>query len=128
MDTHNNLECDLLGKHPAFEKLIRALKIATDPSIVSGDVRSKTAQNLTDEAVNELAGLISQVGSKDAGLDTLIEAQNDRILYLSEAYSKIVGADEAEAAIQFYDRATYFVYDICDADRLNEMSLADHLK
>lgn len=128
LDTNENLECDLLGKHPAFEKLIRALKIATDPSIVSGDTRTKTAQNLTDEALNELAGLISQVGSKDAGLDTLIEAQNDRILYLSEAYNTIVGADEAEAANQFMTEQRILSTTYAMMGRLNEMSLADHLK
>ncbi len=128
IDTHDNLECDLLGRHPAFEKLIRALKIATDPSIVSGDVRTKTAQRLTDEALNELAGLISQVGSKDAGLDTLIEAQNDRILYLSDAYNTIVEADVVEAATRFAQECNILSTTYAMMSRLNEMSLADHLK
>lgn len=128
LDTNNNLECDLLGKHPAFEKLIRALKMASDPSIVSGDVRIKTAQNLTDEALNELAGLISQVGSKDAGLDTLIETQNDRILYLTEAYGKIVDADEFEAINEFVTEQRILSTTYAMMGRLNEMSLADHLK
>ena len=128
VDTHDNLNCDLLGKHPAFEKLVRALKIATDPSIVSGDARTRVAQDLTDEALNELANLISQVGSKDAGLDKLIEAQNDRVLYLSEAYSKIVEADEAEAAAQFMTEQRVLSMTYAMLSRLNEMSLADHLK
>ncbi|MDP3641244.1 MAG: flagellin [Alphaproteobacteria bacterium] len=128
IDTHDNLECDLLGKHPAFEKLIRGLKIATDPSIVSGDVRTKTAQKLTDEALNELASLISQVGSKDAGIDTLIEAQNDRILYLSDAYNTIVEADEVEAVTRFMTEQRILSATYAMMGRLNEMSLADHLK
>jgi flagellar hook-associated protein 3 FlgL len=128
IDTQDNLECDLLGKHPAFEKLIRALKIATDPSIVSGDVRTKTAQDLTSEAINELANLISQIGSKDAGLDTLIEAQNDRILYLSDAYSRIVEADEGEAAAEFMKEQRVLSTTYAMLGRLNEMSLSDYLK
>lgn len=128
IDTHDNLECDLLGKHPAFEKLIRALKIATDPSIVSGDARTTTAQKLTDEALNELASLISQIGSKDAGIDTLIEAQNDRVLYLSDAYSTIVEADEVEAATRFMTEQRTLSTTYAMMTRLNEMSLADHLK
>lgn len=128
IDTNDNLKCDLLGRHPAFEKLIRALKIATDPSIVSGDVRTKTAQKLTDEALNDLASLISQVGSKDAGIDTLIEAQNDRILYLSDAYNTIVEADEAEAAAQFMTDHRILSSTYAMLSRLNEMSLANHLK
>ncbi|MDP3935988.1 MAG: flagellin [Alphaproteobacteria bacterium] len=128
IDKNDNLECDLVGQHPAFEKLIRALKIASDPSIVSGDVRTKTAQSLTDEALNELADLISQVGSKDAGLDTLIDAQNDRILYLSDAYSKIIEADEAEASNQFMREQRILSTTYGMMARLNEMSLADYLK
>jgi flagellar hook-associated protein 3 FlgL len=128
LDSNNDLDFDLLGSLPAFEKLIRALKIATDPSIASGDARATAAQDLTDEALVEFSNLVSQVGSKDEGLDTLIEAQENRILYLTEAHGKIVEADETGAAMEFMNDERVLSMTYAMLKRMNEMSLVDYIK
>lgn len=128
VDTNDSLDFDLNGSHPAFEKLVRALKIATDPSIVSGDERVKTSQGLVDEALNELSTLISKSGAKKEGLERLIEAQEDRFTYLSEKYEELVGVDEVEVITQFMNdkRVLTIMYEMMG--RLSEMSLANHWK
>lgn len=128
IDTDDNLECELMGKHPAFEKFIRALKIANDPSIKSGDARVTKAQELVDEAIEELAGLVSQVGSKEAKLDTLIEDQEDRGSYLLAAYNKIVEATPEESATIFMAEHAALATAYAMISRLNEMSFANYLK
>jgi flagellar hook-associated protein 3 FlgL len=128
VDTNDNVDFDLNGGHPAFEKLVRAFKIATDPSISSGDDRVKAAQELVDESLNELSALISKSGSKQEGLDMLIEAQEDRLTYLSEKYDELVGADETEVITQFMNdqRILSIMYEMMR--HLSEMSLANHWK
>lgn len=128
IDSNNDLDWGLLGTHPAFEKLIRGLKIATDPSIHSGGDRITQAQNLADEAITELAGLISQIGSEQADIDQLIEAQEDKLLYMSEKYEELVSTDELEVATNFMtdSRILTLAYEMMG--RLGQMSLADHWK
>ncbi|GEM_PF-2262746 len=128
IDNDDNLACDLMGKHPAFEKFIRALKIANDSSIKSGDARVIKAQELVDEAIVELAGLVSQAGAKEAMLDTLIEDQEDRGAYLLAAYLKIVEATPEESATTFMTEHTALATAYAMISRMNEMSLANYLK
>lgn len=127
-DDKENLECDLQGNHPCFEKLIRAIKIASDPSISSGDARVTAAQDLADEAIRELAGRISQIGTKEAGLDKFIEAQEDRSLYLSDAYNTLVEANDVESATAFMADQVTLATAYAMMSRLGEMSLANYIK
>lgn len=126
-DNNDSLECDLNGQHSAFEKLIRALKIANDPSIKSGDARVTKAQDLVDEAITELGGLISKIGSKEANLDTLIEDQEDQSAYLLEAYNKIVGIMPEEAATIFMNEHAILEARFAMMNRLSKMSLAEYM-
>lgn len=124
----DNLECELKGNHPAFEKLIRALKIATDPSIKSGDDRIKKAQDLADEALTEFSELISQVGSKDASLDTLIESQEDEVVYLQNAFDKIVSSEAMDVVSQFMEDQNTLSTAYAMMSHLGQMSLTDYWK
>jgi flagellar hook-associated protein 3 FlgL len=127
IDTDDNLECDLMGQHPAFEKLIRALKIASDPSIQSGDARVTKAQDLVDEAITEFCGLVAKVGAKEVTLETLIEAQEDKSLYLSEAYNKIVEVIPEEAATIFMNEHAILEARFAMMSRLSKMSLSEYM-
>lgn len=128
IDLNDTLECDLVGKHSAFEKLIRALKIANDSSIVSGDVRVNTAQTLVDEAIIELGDLVSQIGSKEAALDATIESQEDKALYLSDLYQRVIEISPEEAATVFMKEQVTLSMDYAMMSRLSEMSLVNYLK
>jgi flagellin-like hook-associated protein FlgL len=124
----DNMECKLKGNHPAFERFIRALKIATDPSIKSGDDRIKKAQDLADEALTEFSDLISQIGSRDATLDRLITSQEDSVNYLQNAYDEIVAADEVEFVSKFMQDQNILSTAYSMLSHLGQMSLAEHWK
>lgn len=128
VDTNDNIEFDLNGGHPAFEKLVRALKIATDPSIKSHDERVIKAQELVDESLNELAGLISQNGAKKEGLERLIESQHDRSVYLSEKYESFVGVDETDVIMKFMNDKRILEIAYTATGQLGSMSLANYWK
>ncbi len=127
-DENVNLDVDILGTQTGIEKLIRSMKISLDPSIKSCDSRLNAAQNLVDEAINELAALISEIGSKDAGVDDLIESQENRMIYLQEKYDDIVAVDDLELASEFMadQRALSMAYEMMR--QLDQMSLVDFLK
>jgi flagellin-like hook-associated protein FlgL len=128
IDTNDNLDSDLLGSHPAFENLIRALKIINDPSIKASDDRAKQAQNLVDRAIDELSGLISQVGAETERIDNLIEAREDYLLFVSEKHDEMVGADQFEVMSKFmeYQNSLTLAYETMAS--FSEMSLANFLK
>lgn len=127
VDTNKDQEFDLLGAHPAFEKLIRALKISADPSIRSGSERIGVAQSLVDDVIDELAQLVSVVGAEEEGVDQLIENQESRVLYYTEKYDELIGVDELEVATRFMNeqRILNLAYEMLRT--LNEMSLSNYL-
>lgn len=127
VDTNKDQEFDLLGAHPAFEKLIRALKISADPSIRSGSERIDVAQSLVDDVIDELAQLVSVVGAEEEGIDQLIENQENRVLYYTEKYDELIGVDELEVATRFMNeqRILNLAYEMLRT--LNEMSLSNYL-
>lgn len=124
----SNLECELKGNNTAFEKLVRALKIATDPSIKTGDERIKKAEDLADEALTMLSDLISQIGSKDAALDSLIEYQEDQVVYLQSSFDAIVAAEEVDVVSQFVQEQNILSTTYAMLSQLGQMSLAEHWK
>jgi flagellar hook-associated protein 3 FlgL len=128
VDINNDQSLDLLGTHPSFEKLVRALKITADLSIKSGDTRVTRAQNLVDEAIDELAELVSIVGAEEEGIDQLIEAQENKVAYFSEKYSELTSVDELEVTNRFVNdqRILNLAYEMLRS--LNEMSLSNYLR
>lgn len=122
----NDVKCELKGNHPAFEKFIRALKIANDPSIKSGDARIKVAQDLADESLTAFADLVSQIGSKDETLDRLIQSQEDQLVYLENAYEQIVDAEEVDVISQFMQDQNILSSAYAMLSHLGQMSLSEH--
>lgn len=127
VDNNNNQDLDLRGNHTVFEKFIRALKITAHPDIASGSERINTAQGLIDDVIDELSQLISLVGSEEAGIDQLIESQENRVLFYEEKYKELVGIDELEVATQFNNekRVLDLAYQMLMT--LKDMSLSNYL-
>lgn len=128
IDERQNLDIDIVGTYSGIEKLIRSMKMVVDPSIQGSDSKMNTAQNLVDEAIDELISLVSEIGSKDARMDDVIEAQEDRLLYFREKYDEMVKSEDEELAMQFLEdqKALSMAYEMIR--HFNNMSLVDFIK
>lgn len=128
IDRNSSETIDILGNHPAFEKFIRALKIAHDPSVKSGDERITKAQELVDESIDELAQLISVVGSKEKSINDLVEVQENRLTYIETKLEDLIKADDLETTFNFMEdmKSLNIMYQMLG--KTSEMSLVDHLR
>jgi flagellar hook-associated protein 3 FlgL len=128
IDTDRSLEFNIKGDHSAFEKLIRALKIATDPSIKSGDDRIIKAQELLDEAMQELTGLMARIDSEIEGLDQLIESQTSRLSYTNDKLEELMNANELETVTDFMKDQQILDTAYAMTGQIANMSLAGYLR
>jgi flagellin-like hook-associated protein FlgL len=94
------LDYQVLANTSGIEKLIRGIKIASDPSIRPFDERLKAAQTLVDEAISDLAVNLTTIGAHSDFLEKYIEGQKETLLYLVGSYQKITMLDDSEAITQ----------------------------
>lgn len=87
----------IFASDPAFEKLVRSLKIATESSIVSGDSRVMKAQQLLDEAITGLSSLIANVGSKMKIIENVNEDHETKKVYKEEKLRELLSTPPEEA-------------------------------
>lgn len=90
-------EYQIFANDPAFEKLVRSLKIATEATIVSGDGRVIKAQQILDEAIIGISSLIANVGSKMKIVESVNEDHENKRVYKEEKLRELLSTPPEEA-------------------------------
>lgn len=90
-------ESQLFANDPALEKLVRSLKIVTEETISSGDERVIKAQEILDESILGISGLIATVGSKMKVVEVVNEDHQTKRLYKEEKLRELLSTPAEEA-------------------------------
>ena len=93
---NEEFDYQMFANNPGFEKLIRAFKIATEPTITSGGDRVTKAQEVLDSSIKEISNLIASVGSKMKIVTDTNEDHENKQAYKEEKLRELLSQSPEE--------------------------------
>jgi flagellar hook-associated protein 3 FlgL len=114
---------------PAFEKLMRALKltntVTTDP--LDRD-RLNNALDLVNQAIQEIPDVTSRIGSAQNVLDKVTTDNDDLKVYLKQSVTDITGVDVPEVMTRLTQDQTLLQASYMTISSLSQLNLASYLR
>lgn len=118
----------LTADNPAFAKLIGALGKTQEAHVANDREGLRTALDMMDAAVGELAELRGETGATSARLEVIAEGQRRSMLYLDEIVSRIEDTNVPEAMTRIVQDQGTLEAAYMTVSRLSRLSLADYLR
>ncbi|HEY4135704.1 MAG TPA: flagellin [Alphaproteobacteria bacterium] len=114
---------------PAFEKLVRSLKLAstvtTDP--LDRD-RLNDALDLVNSAIQDMPNITSRIGAAETALDNVTTGNDDLKVYLNQSVTDITSVNVPETMTRLTSEQTLLQASYMTISTLSQLNLASYLR
>ena len=131
IDINATLEYGITAKEPGFEKLFRALFLAKNANVQSGEIDRDTleqALGLTLEAIKDIPDIRSKIGSDRLALEKAKSRHQDFVLFTEQSISQIEDIDVAAAVARIGIEQAQLEASYLVTTRLSRLSLVNFLR
>lgn len=114
---------------PAFEKLMRALKLAATTTTDPLDrARLNDALDLANQAIQEIPNVTSRIASAQTALDKVTSDNDDLKIYLNQSVTDITSIDVTEVMTRLTQDQTLLQASYMTISSLSKLNLASYLR
>lgn len=131
IETTTTMEYGITGDESGFEKLFRALFMAKNANVTTGNIDTTTlnsALTLALQAIDEIPDIRSSIGSDRSTLETTKSRHEDFLIATTEAVSNIEDVDVVEIVSRMAAQQTQLEASYTLTARLGQLSLVNFLR